>query len=337
MSTYNIHAGHNFNCPGASGQFSETSEDRKVKNAVISKLRSLGHTVYDCTDDDAKDSSTNLAWIVNKCNAHKVDLDISIHFNAFNSSAHGVEVYTYDNSTMGVAGSICNAIAELGFYNRGPKPNPGLYVIRNTNSSAILIECCFCDSPTDAAIYKRCTAEGMAEKIVKGITGKTVSGGNNDKTNTSSNAIQTSNWKATNTATSNKDQVSVFKTAGKTKIGVVNKGNRFEVDGTKSGNYVHVKVANIGIGYIHKDYIKYDNTSSNKPVNNDSKKWIPTGTATCRVECLNVRKEPNGVIIGQLGYNNRFEVDGKKSGPWVHVKVAGIGKGYVHKDYIKYD
>ena len=46
----NVHAGHNFKVPGASGIFSETVEDRNVKNLVISKLQNLGHTVYDCTD-----------------------------------------------------------------------------------------------------------------------------------------------------------------------------------------------------------------------------------------------------------------------------------------------
>ena len=41
----NVHAGHNFKVPGASGIFSETVEDRNVKNLVISKLQNLGHTV----------------------------------------------------------------------------------------------------------------------------------------------------------------------------------------------------------------------------------------------------------------------------------------------------
>ncbi len=41
----NVHAGHNFKVPGASGIFSETSEDRKVKDLVIRKLQAAGHTV----------------------------------------------------------------------------------------------------------------------------------------------------------------------------------------------------------------------------------------------------------------------------------------------------
>ena len=89
MSTYNIHAGHNFKVPGASGIFSETEEDRKVKDAVISKLRQLGHTVYDTTDNDGATQSQNLKNIVANCNSHSVDLDISIHFNAYNGQAHG--------------------------------------------------------------------------------------------------------------------------------------------------------------------------------------------------------------------------------------------------------
>ena len=171
---FNIHAGHNFKVPGAGGCFSETSEDRKVKDLVISKLRSLGHTVYDCTDEDGTTSGANLANIVNKCNAHKVDLDVSIHFNAFNGSARGTEVFQYDSKTNSYASGVVNAIASLGFTNRGVKNGSHLYVIRNTISPAILIECCFCDCRTDANIYN---AEKMATAIVKGLTGQTVNGG----------------------------------------------------------------------------------------------------------------------------------------------------------------
>ena len=171
---FNIHAGHNFKVPGAGGCFSETSEDRKVKDLVISKLRSLGHTVYDCTDEDGTTSGANLANIVNKCNAHKVDLDVSIHFNAFNGSAHGTEVFQYDSKTNSYASGVVNAIASLGFTNRGVKNGSHLYVIRNTISPAILIECCFCDCMTDANIYN---AEKMATAIVKGLTGQTVNSG----------------------------------------------------------------------------------------------------------------------------------------------------------------
>lgn len=81
MGTYNVHAGHSLVCRGASGFLDEVNEDRKVKNKVIELLRKEGHTVYDCTDD-VGDERGNLANIVEKCNKHEVDIDISIHLNA---------------------------------------------------------------------------------------------------------------------------------------------------------------------------------------------------------------------------------------------------------------
>ena len=65
--------------------------------------------------------------------------------------------------------------------------------------------------------------------------------------------------------------------------------------------------------------------------------WNATGTATCTGSGVRVRQSPGGTILGQLGVGNRFEVDGQKSGDWVHIKVAGIGIGWMHKDYVKYD
>lgn len=153
----------------AYGIFSEVTEDRNVKNAVISKLHSLNFTVYDCTDDNGKTQNENLKNIVAKCNAHTVDLDISIHFNASNGGGHGVEVLQYSNKTQTVAQNICNAIAELGFKNRGVKDGSKLYVLKKTNAPAILIECCFCDSEIDASLYN---VDKMADAIVKGLTGE---------------------------------------------------------------------------------------------------------------------------------------------------------------------
>ena len=169
MAIYNIHAGHNFNVSGADGYFSETTESRNVKNAVISKLQSLDYKVYDCTDDSGKTQNENLKNIVSKCNDNTVDLDISIHFNASNGQGHGVEVLQYSNKTKTAAQNICNAIAELGFKNRGVKDRTDLYVLKHTKAPAILIECCFCDNAVDASLYNY---DSMAAAIVKGLTGQ---------------------------------------------------------------------------------------------------------------------------------------------------------------------
>lgn len=176
MAKYNVHGGHNSIVPGAASILNEVTEDRKVKNKLISLLKGAGHTVYDCTDDSGRTSGANLANIVAKCNKHSVDLDISIHLNSGrkdtkgDGSTGGVEVFCYDSRTKSVAEKITDAIAEeFGYHNRGVKYSTGLYVLRNTKSKAILIECCFVDDKDDAKAWN---AERCAAAIYKGLTGK---------------------------------------------------------------------------------------------------------------------------------------------------------------------
>ncbi len=71
--------------------------------------------------------------------------------------------------------------------------------------------------------------------------------------------------------------------------------------------------------------------------NDSSASWKAIGTATCTGDDVNFRATPNGTKIGVLNKGNRFEVDGTKSGEWVHAKVSGIGIGYIHENYVKYD
>ena len=178
----NVHAGHNPDgkkACGAIGLIKESTEARKVKNLVISKLQSLGHTVYDCTVDDGLSATDVLQKIVAKCNAHSVDLDVSIHFNSGakdskgNSRTKGTEVFVYNDASKAkkYASDICKAIVALGYTDRGVKTNQGLYVLRKTNSPALLIECCFVDDADDINLYN---PETIATAIVQGITGSEI-------------------------------------------------------------------------------------------------------------------------------------------------------------------
>ena len=172
MGVYNVHGGHSLVCRGASGYLDEVNEDRKVKNRVISALQSAGHTVYDCTDDAGKTQGRNLASIVAKCNAHAVDLDVSIHLNA--GGGTGVEVWCYDEKTKDIAASICASVSSaLGIPNRGVKYSKNLYVLRKTAGSAILVECCFVDNQNDASHWN---AYKCGDAIASAIAGKTVAG-----------------------------------------------------------------------------------------------------------------------------------------------------------------
>jgi N-acetylmuramoyl-L-alanine amidase len=176
----NIHAGHNpdgkTGC-GAIGLIKESTEARTVKNEVIRQLQLLGHTVYDCTCDNGKNQADVLSKIVAKCNAHTVDIDVSIHFNsgandkAGNGKSTGTETYVCNSSSKasGKAKAIADAIANLGFKNRGVKTNSSLYVLRKTKAPAVLVECCFVDDADDVKLYD---AYAMASAIVYGITGE---------------------------------------------------------------------------------------------------------------------------------------------------------------------
>lgn len=178
----NVHAGHNpagkVAC-GAVGLLNESTENRRVKDEVIAQLQALGHTVYDCTENNGTGQSDVLRKIVAKCNQHTVDLDVSIHFNSGagdskgNGKTTGTEALIYSSSSKAkaYAEQTCKAIAALGFKNRGVKYSTSLYVLRKTSSPAMLIECCFVDDRDDAELYDY---RKMAAAIVKGITGQTV-------------------------------------------------------------------------------------------------------------------------------------------------------------------
>lgn len=179
----NVHAGHNpdgkIAC-GAVGLIKESTEARKVKDSVIEKLKSLGHTVFDCTVDDGTSQANVLTKIVNQCNAHAVDLDVSIHFNSGAADRNGngkttgteVLIYSVSSGAKQYAENICKSISALGFKSRGVKVRTDLYVLRKTNAPALLIECCFVDDKDDTELYN---VEDMASAIVKGITGQDVS------------------------------------------------------------------------------------------------------------------------------------------------------------------
>lgn len=176
----NVHAGHNADgrvACGAIGLVKESTEARKIKNEVIRQLIALGHTVYDCTVDDARNESDNLRKIVSKCNAHKADLDVSIHLNKCvndlkgNGYTTGTEVWVHNNSTKAIpyADRITKEIAKLGYRNRGVKVNSRFYVLRKTKAPAMIVECFFLDDKDDVNLYNSNT---MADAIVRGITGK---------------------------------------------------------------------------------------------------------------------------------------------------------------------
>lgn len=109
----------------------------------------------DTSDFNATNVNQNLVNQVNLMDkyAGKNDFNITIHFNAFNKSATGAEVWYYagDNTAKAVAEKMSKAMADtLGIPNRGAKPTTNLYVVSQSIGHTLLLEVCFIDNASDA-------------------------------------------------------------------------------------------------------------------------------------------------------------------------------------------
>lgn len=180
----NISAGHNPDnkvACGAIGLIKESTEARKIKDLVIKYLKSAKCTVYDCTVNNGTSQNDVLRKIVTKCNAHDVDLDVSIHFNSGRADKKGdgkiggceVLVYSEKSKSYDEAKRICAKLKAIGFKNRGVKVNNGLYVLKNTKAPALLVEVCFVDDEDDIELYQK-NVNKIAKAIAEGIIGKKI-------------------------------------------------------------------------------------------------------------------------------------------------------------------
>ena len=179
ISTITIHAGHNAKgkvACGASDYIDESKEARIIVKYMKKFLKKEKIKFYDCTVNNASSSLANLQQIVAKCNSHKRDLDVSIHFNACMHSpkdgkTKGTEVHIIEDS--GIKGSAAHKIASniskvTGLTNRGIKINKGLYVLNHTTAPALLVEVCFVDDRDDVNKYLPNKKE-IARAIVKAL------------------------------------------------------------------------------------------------------------------------------------------------------------------------
>lgn len=169
-----VRGGHNFLAKGACGIIDETTEDRKVKDAVIKYLKQAGHSVLDVTPSNM-DSSADLAYGVNKATNWGAELFISIHFNkAYDSynGAIGSEVCVYN--TFDMAQRVVNKLGSLGFKNRGQKVRQGLYELRKTSCKAMIVEVCFVEATEDVALYRKLGYDRIGMAIAEGVCGKSL-------------------------------------------------------------------------------------------------------------------------------------------------------------------
>lgn len=162
MAVIAIDNGHGFNTagkrtppfPGTGKVIKEWQFNHPTARILKSELEGLGHTVIMVSDTS---TDTPLATRVNKANQFNVDLFISIHYNALKAvwgNHGGIETWYSTGSVKGkdLANKVQAAlINKTKLRNRGIKEGT-FYVLKNTNSPAILIECGFMDNLQEASL-----------------------------------------------------------------------------------------------------------------------------------------------------------------------------------------
>jgi N-acetylmuramoyl-L-alanine amidase len=169
-----ISSGHGKYVRGASGFLDEVDEARRVVEQVAVYLRENGTDVKTFHDDTSHSQNENLNTIVNYHNAQTRDLDVSVHFNAYESTSRpmGTEVLYVTQSEL--ASTVSNAIAEAGtFLNRGAKYRSDLFFLNSTEEPSILLEVCFVDSSADAMLYNQ-WFDRICRSIAETISGEEV-------------------------------------------------------------------------------------------------------------------------------------------------------------------
>jgi N-acetylmuramoyl-L-alanine amidase len=150
-----ISSGHGKYVRGASGYLDEVDEARRVVDRVYELLQDAGVTVHKFHDDVSHSQSENLHRITDWHNSKTRDLDVSVHFNAYQTTSKpmGTEVLYVTQDDL--ASEMSGMIADAGhFINRGGKYRGDLHFLNATEEPAVLVETCFVDSSTDADLYR---------------------------------------------------------------------------------------------------------------------------------------------------------------------------------------
>ncbi|MCR8746912.1 N-acetylmuramoyl-L-alanine amidase [Romboutsia lituseburensis] len=163
-----IDPGHGGSDSGAVGvnNLLEKNINLQVAKKVESLLKKQGIEVKLSRDNDVFLSLSDRTTMANNW---KSDCFVSIHCNAFDGSAKGIETYSYQSSSSNLATKVHSQTLNTKAYtlNRGIK-TASFYVLRNSNMRACLIEMAFIDHAEDSKILTQ-RQDDLALGIAKGI------------------------------------------------------------------------------------------------------------------------------------------------------------------------
>jgi len=156
MARVAISSGHGKHVQGAVGIINEVEQARRVTNKVAEELINRGVDVFVFHDDTSTSQGQNLNTIVaahNGSGPH--DVDISVHFNAFEQREGPVGTEVWYVTQKELAAELSAAMADAGgFIDRGAKYTSSLKFLNSTHQPAVLLEVCFVDSETDCELYE---------------------------------------------------------------------------------------------------------------------------------------------------------------------------------------
>ena len=167
-----ISSGHGKFIRGAEGVLDEVDEARRVVERVADLLRNLDVEVVTFHDDVSTTQNENLERIVSYHNSQTRDMDISVHFNAFEPTTKPMGTEVLYATQADLAEELSYAMAtSMGLPDRGGKYRSDLYFLNETSMPALLIETCFVDSEADAIAYNQ-NFNILCQTIAQTITGE---------------------------------------------------------------------------------------------------------------------------------------------------------------------
>lgn len=148
----------------------EYAYNKGIVNQAAAYLRQAGDVVdvLICPELEFVRSTDEKSYKVPKANAGGYDLVAELHLNASAlHNARGCEVLYYSETGKAVAQRIQSKLATV-FKDRGIQRRTGLYMLKSTKPTAVMIESFFCDSSTDCELAEK---TDVALLIAEGIHG----------------------------------------------------------------------------------------------------------------------------------------------------------------------
>lgn len=164
--------------PGACGNgLRECDVARSVGELAKGYLEAVGYEVRFLQSDNLAGENPAYANVTAEANAWGADLFVSIHCNAYNGTARGVETLCYD--PVGESGSLALCIQQQlvdtlrtfdgAIPDRGVKQRRNLAVLKYTDMPAVLVETAFIDNARDAVLLRE-RQDDIARAIARGVT-----------------------------------------------------------------------------------------------------------------------------------------------------------------------